>query len=251
MQEKIADIRTKQDFVVLRKAGKVLEHKKAVEAIRTCHAELIDAMLRFIEAESDVESLKERNTDIHARLEQEQNIVNEAEEAAKVSRAKAKKAFKLVKDILAQAEVDGDKFEFDSQIAAPDGVTVEDRENEIAGEVSKLEYMHADNPNAVRDFQKRRADIQKLEEKISTTEAKLEQLARNIAETRGHWEPRLDRLIASISDAFAYNFEQIGCAGEVGIHKDDDFDQWAVQIKVKFRYAISAIDMRHRTNYCS
>ena len=30
------------------------------------------------------------------------------------------------------------------------------------------------------------------------------------------WEPELDKLVKEISNAFAYNFEQIGCAGEVG-----------------------------------
>ena len=50
------------------------------------------------------------------------------------------------------------------------------------------------------------------------------------------WEPQLDELIAKISEAFADNFSKIQCAGEVVVYKDEeDFDQWAIQIKVKFR----------------
>jgi chromosome segregation ATPase len=74
-----------------------------------------------------------------------------------------------------------------------------------------------------------------LKAKILETEASLETIAQNVMKIRGKWEPKLDTLIAKISDAFSYNFEQIGCAGEVNVHKDDDFDQWAIQIKVKFR----------------
>ena len=57
---------------------------------------------------------------------------------------------------------------------------------------------------------------------------------------RGRWEPELDGVIARISEAFADNFARIHCAGEVGIYKDpDDFERWAVQIKVKFRFVFS------------
>jgi hypothetical protein len=48
----------------------------------------------------------------------------------------------------------------------------------------------------------------------------------------------VDQLISQINDAFSYNFEQISCAGEVGVHKDEDFEKWAIEIKVKFRYVV-------------
>ena len=44
-----------------------------------------------------------------------------------------------------------------------------------------------------------------------------------------------DALVGEISEAFAENFSKIQCAGEVGIYKDEDFEHWAIQIKVKFR----------------
>ena len=58
----------------------------------------------------------------------------------------------------------------------------------------------------------------------------------DIDRIRAKWEPELDQLVALISDAFFHNFAQIGCAGQVGVHKDDeDFGQWAIRIEVKFR----------------
>jgi len=57
----------------------------------------------------------------------------------------------------------------------------------------------------------------------------------DITEIKDQWEPELDALVAQISEAFGENFAKIQCAGEVGVHKDDDFEQWAIQIRVKFR----------------
>jgi chromosome segregation ATPase len=117
----------------------------------------------------------------------------------------------------------------------PEGMTVESLQMDIAAEESRLEFIHASNPNAIRQYEKFQIDADKLKAKIQETEASLATMAEEITEIRSKWEPQLDILIAKISDAFSYNFEQIGCAGEVNVHKDDDFEQWAIQIKVKFR----------------
>jgi chromosome segregation ATPase len=223
--------------VVVKKTAQVLEHKRNVENIRACHADFIEATMRLIEAKSDVEGLRERNQDIEKRLEQESDIVAEAVEKAAEARSRAKRAMKTVKEIQAEASLDGTEEFFRSDLVAPEGVTVEEREGEIELEEAKLQFMHADNPNAIRDFERRKADLERLQGKISAAETKLAELSHNITEIRGKWEPQLDELIGEISEAFAYNFEQIGCAGEVGIHKDEDFEEWSVEIKVKFRYS--------------
>ena len=73
--------------------------------------------------------------------------------------------------------------------------------------------------------------------------AALKSLDNEIKEVKEQWEPQLDELISHISDAFADNFSKIQCAGEVGVHKDEDFELWAIQIKVKFRYVSSSLIM--------
>jgi len=101
-----------------------------------------------------------------------------------------------------------------------------------------LDYVHEGNSGALREFESRKAKIDKLAFRLRESEKKLETYTRTIARIREKWEPVLDKLIQEISTAFSYNFEQIGCAGEVGVHKDDDFDLWSIEIKVKFRYAL-------------
>lgn len=235
IRERFKMLQIQNDHAVLRKVAKALDHKKKVENIRHCHAELRDAEVRLIEAKSDVESLEERNREIVQRLEEEKLHVREVEMEAKDAYKIASEALKVCKTITAGANPD--EKEYFAQI--PVDMTLEGLEVDIAAEESKLDYIHANNPNAIRDFERRQQDIDKLKEKIIEAEDKLGNLRRQITKIRGKWEPELDKLIEEISDAFSHNFEQIGCAGQVSIHKDDDFDQWAIQIKVKFRYAPS------------
>jgi len=110
-------------------------------------------------------------------------------------------------------------------------------QQEIETVAARLEMMVEGNPGLIRAFEKRKDDILKTQEKLGEHAANLEDAKEKIVEIRQQWEPQLDALISKISDAFAHNFEQIGCAGEVSVYKDEeDFDRWSIQISVRFRY---------------
>jgi chromosome segregation ATPase len=242
-RERQRKLEIQTDHAILRKAAKALDHKSKVERIRLCHEELLDAEVRLIEAKSDVESLEERNTEIVERLAEEEQHARDAEQESKAARDKASKAMKVCAAITSKATPE----EVDHFTHIPDGMKLEDLEVEIAAEEAKLDYIHANNPNAIRDFERRQEEVDKLKEKLSESGDKLERYGRQITKIRGKWEPELDKLIEEISDAFSYNFEQIGCAGQVSVHKDEDFDQWAIEIKVKFRYVLP---LNHTSLHC-
>ena len=231
-RERLRTLQIQNDHAALRKTAKALEHKTKVERIRQCHEELLDAEVKLIEAKSDVEALEERNAEIVQLLNQEEQLVFQAEAESTTSRATATKALKVCEVITTKATPD----EVEHFTNVPDGTTLEDLEMDIAAEEAKLDYIHATNPNAIRDFERRQGEIEKLKGKLTDDADKLQGYGEQITKIRASWEPELDKLIEEISEAFSYNFEQIGCAGQVGIHKDEDFDQWAIQIKVKFRY---------------
>lgn len=115
--------------------------------------------------------------------------------------------------------------------------TVQDLEEEIEAETAKLELMHGDDSNIIGQYEKRERDIENIKNRLKEIEAGLVDVTGQIERIRAKWEPQLDKLVEQISASFSINMKQINCAGEVGIHKDDDFDQWAIQIRVKFRYA--------------
>lgn len=190
----------------------------------------MEAEFRLLEAVSDVEALKERNIGISQELERERQLVIEVERAAKRAKEQAQKTLEVCKVILADDSSDSEYFK-----NLPPDLTLESLQNEIDAEKSKLDYIHDGNAGALKEFELRHKTIEKLNNKIRETAGSLDRINVEIREVRENWEPELDNLIKEISDAFAYNFEQIGCAGEVGVHKDDDFDHWSIEIKVKFR----------------
>lgn len=220
------------DDLVLKRAGLALEHQSQVLRLHSCLEEYLEAEIRLLEATSDVEALKLRNSAISQQLEDERRLELEAEALVKRAKDAARKSLEVCKAII--SEEDDENREYYNSISAGT-LTKEDLEHEIDAERAKLDFMHAGNAGALKEFEQRQVSIDKLEEKIADTSSKLERVSRKITDLRGRWEPELDKLVKEISDAFAYNFEQISCAGEVGVHKDEDFDLWAIEIKVKFR----------------
>jgi len=238
VQEQRRKLRTQADHAVLRRAKKTLDYKEHITKLRNCHDEIIEAEIRLVEAISDVASLKERNEDTVRERDVEQEKVRTIEAEAKRVKDVARKAMETCA-VLMNDPANADHIDAFKNI--PGGLTVEGLELDIGAEESKLEFIHAGNPNAIKDYEKREAEVERLKAKITETETSLSEIFRNITRIRGKWEPELDILIARISDAFSYNFEQIGCAGEVNVHKHEDFDQWAIQIKVKFRSVVPFI----------
>lgn len=223
----------KFDLQILRRIKEVFKHKDAVSKIRLLHADLLDARIRLLEAESDIVGLEHQNEDIVRQQSEERervaNVTADAKRTFQQAQVKQQRCIELFE----LDEVDADmQHELTEYAKSTDFETLE---NEIAAEQSKLDYIHADNPNAINQFEAREADVNRLRAKIDESVKRLEKVARRITRTREQWEPQLDALISEISDAFSYNFEQIGCAGEVSVHKDEDFDLWAIQIRVKFR----------------
>lgn len=225
------------DELVLQRAALALDHKTHVARLRTCYEDYIEAEIRLLEATSDVDALKQRNSAITQQLADERRLENEAEDQVKQAKDAARKSLEECKAIL---EMNPEHQEYYNSIS--ENTKREDVEHDIDAERAKLDFMHAGNSGALKEFEQRQVSINKLEEKIADTSKRLERLGLKIRELRDRWEPELDKLVKEISDAFTYNFEQINCAGEVGVHKDEDFDLWAIEIKVKFRYEITIPD---------
>lgn len=229
---RIHEASARSDELVQEKTRSTLQHKELLSNIRDRHQALVEAQIRLIEAKSDVQALEERNLDIKRRLDNEQMEIRAAKEEADQLKEEAQLARETVSEAVAD---DPDRLPYLNELAS--GKTVEELDNEIGAEQSKLEYVHAVDPAVLRQFQKRAQEILNLTQQKEEMTAKFESLSRKTEELRQKWEPRVDALITKINDAFAYNFEQINCAGQVDIYKDEeDFDQWAIEIKVKFRF---------------
>ncbi|KAL2758587.1 hypothetical protein ACRALDRAFT_1040546 [Sodiomyces alcalophilus JCM 7366] len=226
----ICDLEVELDDAIVKKGKAILRHQKSLAGIRGAQEALLEAQIREIEAKSDLGGLKDRNAAIMQRLE------NESRNVAKLDAAKrqAKQEGVRARDKLLKECVNLETRK-DHLVELAGDKSPEEIEDEIRAEDAKLELIHAANPNVLRDFEKRARDIEKLRQRLETAQNKDDQVMRQITRLREKWEPKLEELVSRINDAFSYNFEQINCAGEVRIHKDEDFDQWALEIMVKFR----------------
>ncbi|KAG5918449.1 hypothetical protein E4U42_006848 [Claviceps africana] len=229
-RKNMLDLQYEWDEAVLRRARLVNRHKRLTDKIREAHLALVEAKIWLLEADSDVEGLKQRSASIMQELEAQRKTVRQATEEANRARKIGQRLSEEVRELLASNE---EKRDLWSQLS--EGKTAEEVEMEISAEEAKLELIHAANPNVIREFERRAEEIVRLKRKMEGANEKLESLNAQLAEIMGKWEPKLEELVSQINDAFAYNFEQISCAGEVRVHKDEDFSQWALDIMVKFR----------------
>ena len=205
--------------------------KRAVEGLQKSYEKLLEAEIRLIEANSEVEALKEANAQIQSALDEKREIFRSAEAEEKRCKAEAVSAQqKAVNGLEGLSEEEDEIFE-----RFRDATTMEDLLLEIQTVNTRLELMADGNPDAIRNFENRERQIESLKEQLAEMDQQLNEIGEKITEIRQQWEPQLDALVAKISDGFGTNFEKIGCAGQVGVYKDEDFENWSIQIQVRFR----------------
>ncbi|KAJ4386702.1 Structural maintenance of chromosomes protein 5 [Gnomoniopsis smithogilvyi] len=223
------------DEVALEQAKLVLQHHRSLRALKEANCAVLEAQTRQIEASSDLDALKERSSGIARMLDEERSKVNELDRQLKLVKEEAQRAQRAAIGPLTNEEGETDQERLDLLRELADGQTMDSITGDIESEKAKLELIHHADPGVLRDFEDRARKIERAQAEMATRQASLIQLEERIQELRAKWEPALDDIIRRINDAFSYNFEQINCAGEVGVHKDEDFEKWAIEIKVKFR----------------
>lgn len=199
--------------------------------------------MRHIEGVSDLEVLKARNVEHRQTLEAKHDELKEANQEIKNI---GKTVKKLQEDAVKVANLSQQQPDLADLLHTIKDQTMEQLEADIDSEKARLELTHGGNSNVIKEFEERGRQIDKLRDKLTDFQKKLDDYNHAINEIRGRWEPKLDSIIKSISDAFSDSFARIGCAGQVTLDKaeetgpngepgDSDFDQWSIQIHVKFR----------------
>ena len=195
------------------------------------HVELLETEIWQVETKSDLDTVTHRNKEVKDMLDARREELRTLESQWSELMLSAKRLLKELEEMLESRT--SEEQDFQDQIGQD--ISPEDLEAEIESVLARLELLHDGNSDIIREFEQRRKHIEALHDKLSSLQTNVSTLKSNIDEIRGRWEPELDDLVKQISDAFSYNFSKIGCAGQIGIYKDDDFDQWAIQIQVKFR----------------
>ncbi|KAI1212753.1 P-loop containing nucleoside triphosphate hydrolase protein [Annulohypoxylon truncatum] len=230
-RKRIFEYSAQEDQLIVEKARSVLQHKEQLSQIHDAHQALLEVQIRLIEAGSDVKSLEEQNSNLMQQLDEKKAEIENLDVELRRLKTTASSARRKVEEAVDGGG--GDQLAYLNSLVGDK--SAEDIELEIGAESTKLELIHGVDPAILRQYEKRAQDILELTQRKEEMNAKLESYNRKIESVKEKWEPSVDEVIGKINDAFSYNFEQINCAGEVGIHKDEDFEQWAIEIKVKFR----------------
>lgn len=230
-QRQMADLQKQHDRAVLQMAEAVLQHQAKLSNIREAYQALQEAKVLLIEAQSDFEVLKDKNVEIIKNLKDEEEALAEITQQMAQIRQWAIDAKAAAEDALTDEERREGEYS-----ALAKATTLEQVESDLRAQETLAEGIEANNPHALREYQDWAQKIERQKAIHDRCTAQLADVNAKIETIRSQWEPRLDELVSRINDAFSYNFEQISCAGEVGVHKDEDFDKWAIEIKVRFRY---------------
>lgn len=193
---------------------------------------LVQAEIRLIEAKSEFNALKNENVDILQNLKRKQAEISELDQRNRTLRSEYDRMVKNTQQDI-QSLTDEERAIMLEYRELP---SLEALEQEVLAVSARLELMAEGNPGAIKAYEKREEEIGRTRERLEEYTASIQEAKVKIVEIREQWEPQLDALIVKISDAFAHNFRQIGCAGEVTVYKDEeDFDNWSIQISVRFR----------------
>lgn len=242
MRQRIQQIREKQNQISRERAEVALDYVAAVEALQARHAELYEAEIMSIEAASDLAALEEKSASVKEMLDSKRKESEQAIQDFDRLVATAKKIWKTATEIIARAQESGDTALSELVRNISDDQTSENLEEEIESEKARLELMHEGNDRGViKEFEAREKRIENLQTNLESLRVELEQAGERIQGVRERWEPELDRLVGLISRSFGENMREIGCAGEVGVGKEEDFENWSIRILVKFRYVFSLL----------
>lgn len=196
------------------------------------HESVVEAGIRLIEAASEVRAFEKENKDILERLRIRQVQFEQ------LTAARNKMKEEIRRDHHAAQAMVNECTEEENQIIVSykELQSVAELDDEIQSVNARLEMMSAGDGSVVKTYENREVQIGKTQESLEKHATALEEAQGKIAEIKGPFVQQLDALMEKISAAFAHNFEQIGCAGEVSVYKDeDDFNAWSIQISVRFR----------------
>ncbi|KIY46041.1 P-loop containing nucleoside triphosphate hydrolase protein [Fistulina hepatica ATCC 64428] len=174
----------------------------------------------------------ELKTRLKQVLDRSNEAINEATEDVKEEYAELESKRQDYLRALAQAQRSG------ATPPSAEGVDLrssDDLQGELEMQEAKLELNMSTNPGVVEMYEKRKRNIDDLQRNLEERQRKARKIERNIESARTHWQPALERLVNSIGQKFSATFDRIGCAGEIRIHEDEDYEKWAIDILVKFR----------------
>lgn len=97
---------------------------------------------------------------------------------------------------------------------------------------------HDVDEQVVRDFERRKKTIEKLEAQVVKAEANLNNHQGDYESMKNEWTEQVETMISGINEKFSALFKQLKCSGEVSLARPDnleEFSKYGICIRVCFR----------------
>ncbi|RPD67470.1 P-loop containing nucleoside triphosphate hydrolase protein [Lentinus tigrinus ALCF2SS1-7] len=212
------------------------------------------AGLEFLQISANKAALEAMCKDQAEAIAKAHDVAVDIVERFKQAKAISQQKLEVSKEKLAEAEVEQcDKFkemeevrplhtsrsDYGTHLVFQAGELVAKSTDEWRADLDQgreeLEMNMATNANVVEQYNKRKAEIDVLSAKIEGLDQRMKKIEQGIKMARDNWQPELEKLVGSIGKKFSAAFDRIGCAGEIRIREDEDYEKWAIDIMVKFR----------------
>ncbi|ORZ12799.1 P-loop containing nucleoside triphosphate hydrolase protein [Absidia repens] len=238
MEQEIANLKEEIVIEAKRRGKLVLQYKQIVESYVNKVMQRNKLSLQSLSSWGRLESMNTFAKSQQLHVKEATQLYNQARTHTQNCKAIARRHFesanKAGQELSEDLQGEFKKICDDWKINGLDKTHLE-IEDEIQGLQAKSDALKMINPLAATTYEKLMTEMKNLDAKIASNSEELETISKDITELHSSWEPRLERLVARISEKFSEAFERIGCAGEVGIGRDEDYAKWGINIQVKFR----------------
>lgn len=157
------------------------------------------------------------------------NIFAEVKLKYETAKAKAKRLLAAAKE---QTKDDTHRMELEELRA---GKNLDQLRDMLQEAQTRADLLGSENEVAIEDYERRLMELEKSKAKVEARRQTAQALENDMEQIRQKWVPKLNDIVERISEAFSKSFEAIGCAGEVKLKQEEDYDKWGITIYVKFR----------------
>ncbi|WFC94953.1 Structural maintenance of chromosomes protein 5 [Malassezia brasiliensis] len=200
-----------------------------LHAREECDTLVLSSLAYVTQRTRCAEALREKQAtlrDVHHTLEQTLATFTEAKEETLA----CKRRYEQQMD-----ECDDAMRELFREQYVDDTDSVDQLEMQLQSAQAALEIPWGVGANVVEAFRARKAQVAALQEAIRAARLEQAQVETAIQRVENRWLPALEALVSNINERFSAAFQRLGCAGEVRLTRDDDYEKWGIDILVKFR----------------
>lgn len=199
---------------------------------------LLQVNIKIFEHENKQNTLKDIVRDL---IDREQRCKEECETKKEAfRRLKETEEFKdwmnqirsYAPDVKEQLNEYAEKYEQEQIFSAQ---YIEDKIDRLQSEIATINH----DTSAITILKQVQEEIEQLESTIPQLANKLRVIRSNMKEDRDILEPALNEMVLKISNKFTKLFTHVGSAGAVNLVKPNLYNDWKIEIMVKFRDSAS------------